>query len=631
MKLYFSMFRTVKKRSARSNNGAQQYNRNNAHVRGHKKPNAISRKRKKKLSMIDANLLYIISFLGFIVSVFISWFVKLHIANPGEAFRRYLQYPLLFPSRGIGLTRFEALALVSFLSANGLIIFLPSFFPGWREVQRRAAMAALVNLVPLSMGGRSVIIDILNMPESWKKTLHIFSGSIVVVECLLHTIITVSLNPKPGQLTTSGWAASGILLAGTLSAMPPVRRRFGKWFMTVHRALFIGFMSTLLWHILRIGSQRARVLAWVSISIWSSTTSFRIFRIWRYSVVAEIVRNTETSDATMCEVRLERAVKIHPGAYFYIYFPDGVLTSCGLFRFNYTRSFTAMAMWHPTEETRLVTSISFLLSRHCGQASTVARLGEGKTILLDGPYGQDLRLQDQETVVLVAKGVGIAAILPLALDLGIRKHHDNCIRDGIQGLRDRLRALESSSNATESAIRQEDVSKEISDLQTIKLFRDTTKKVVLLWSLERNSNMDWVQRELQQLQELDEQHRVGFDPFKISKYWMCLNPNGRRSFDSTIISMLKQERATLPGRMTVVVSGDEAFRRLVRNGVVDGAGVELIHYHEAAYQPWTRGQRPRYPVQRVQNNTVALQDIRSVTTPKRAYSVASMTSIYSSK
>lgn len=299
-------------------------------------------------------------------------------------------------------------------------------------------------------------------------------------------------------------------MAAALVALPFLRQGLGKWFMAVHRAAFLAFVSTLLWHVLHLGSNRTKILVWVSVAVWGTTTAFRILRIWRYSVVAEIVRTTETSDATLCEVRLERAIQLHPGGYFYIYFTDNTVPLLGLFRFNYLRSFTAMAVWHPTEESRLVSSISFLLSRHCGQASAVARLSEGTTVLLDGPYGQDLRLQTQENVVLVAKGTGIAGILPLALDLGVRKHHDSCIRERIRGLRDRLRALKASStttsNATANSAQQQEVSSEISELSQIKLFRDTTKKVILLWSLEKNSNMDWVQRELQQLQELDAEH-----------------------------------------------------------------------------------------------------------------------------
>lgn len=86
---------------------------------------------------------------------------------------------------------------MGFLSSNLIIILLPSFFPGWREVQRHAAITALVNLVPLSISGRSIIIDVLNMPEGWKRILYTFAGSIVVLEGIAHSIIAVSLNPKP--------------------------------------------------------------------------------------------------------------------------------------------------------------------------------------------------------------------------------------------------------------------------------------------------------------------------------------------------------------------------------------------------------------------------------------------------
>lgn len=105
--------------------------------------------------------------------------------------------------------------------------------------------------------------------------------------------------------------------------------------------------------------------------------------------------------------------------------------------------------------------------------------------------------------MLVAKGISIAGILPLALDLGTKRHYDNGIRDKIQLLRNKMQGQKATADSRGS--QQEDTAK-LSNLQQMKLFRDSTKKVILFWSLERNSNMDWVQKELEQLQALDTQN-----------------------------------------------------------------------------------------------------------------------------
>ena len=157
---------------------------------------------------MDSIILYLISLFGLITTLLVFWLVKLHVANPRAAFARHLEYPLLFRTGRFGLTRLHALIFVLFLSANVVLILFPSFFPGWREVQRRAALAAIVNFVPLSMGGRGVVIDALNMPVSWKKYFHLFVGVITVMEGTAHSVIAIALKPKPGQLTTSGLAVS---------------------------------------------------------------------------------------------------------------------------------------------------------------------------------------------------------------------------------------------------------------------------------------------------------------------------------------------------------------------------------------------------------------------------------------
>ena len=77
-------------------------------------------------------------------------------------------------------------------------------------------MAALVNIVPLFMGSRAPIIDALHIPQSWHRRLHAFLGILVALEAISHTIIAVSLRPKRGELTLSGWV---------------VRNRIAVWYV----------------------------------------------------------------------------------------------------------------------------------------------------------------------------------------------------------------------------------------------------------------------------------------------------------------------------------------------------------------------------------------------------------------
>ncbi|KAK8144155.1 hypothetical protein G3M48_006241 [Beauveria asiatica] len=581
---------------------------------------------------MDANLLYIISFLGFIVSFILLWAVKLYIANPRASFVKHILYPLAVPR--LGTTRMDVLVFVIILSSNLIVVLLPAFFPGWREIQKRAALSALVNIVPLSFGGRDVLIDALNMPRRWHRSLHIIVGIIVAFEAASHGTIAIVLRPRSGQLAKSGYIASGLLGGVVLLAVPFTRRCFGRWFLLAHRTTYLGSMAALLWHVLQSASSRGRLLLWLSVSLWLSTSLFRVVRVSLYSTAAEIERLSETTDALLCTVRLTRAVKLRPGCHFYLYFPQNFYALLGFSKYNLLQSFTVMALWHPTEEPRLVSSVSFLLSRHGHHATAISKLGEGSCVLLDGPYGQDLALERQENVILVAKGMGIAGVLHVALDLAIRRFHDNSVKDRIEELKKLTRGTLDSAQSSHHR-------REISELRQIKLFRDVTKKVIIFWSLEKNSQMDWVRKQMNELQGLDlhnrlivvccgyDKPRVGFEPFPTSAYWMCLDPNGGMPFDQFIVSKIKEERCRLPGRMAVVVCGGSKFKRLIRGAVLECLGEELVRYVESAYQPRELAGPEAMHVGR--SGAAQLREIPTISRPRKTYSVASASSLYSNK
>lgn len=179
-------------------------------------------------------------------------------------------------------------------------------------------------------------------------------------------------------------------------------------------------------------------------------------------------------------------------------------------KYNLLHSFTAVPCWHdPYDASRSVSSLTFLLSRHGSHGSAISRLRGGQSILLDGPYGQELGLQKFQNLILAAKGMGIAAILPLALSLALRRNYDNQIRDKIQSLSKmdhQLRKQQDRVSGEQKDLltqKRKDVAVERLNLSQECLNRDPVKKIILFWSLEANSQMEWVQKQLKSLQELD--------------------------------------------------------------------------------------------------------------------------------
>ena len=293
-------------------------------------------------------------------------------------------------------------------------------------------------------------------------------------------------------------------------ASPPVKRALGKWFLWTHRAISLGAISLLLRHVLTATSQQARILIASSCGFWVATTAFRLLKVLYYRRIGDVIEVLGTADTVQLEVRLRQPVRLHAGAYFYVFFPFTWYPLRNTIRYNFLHSVTAIAFWHGAyDESRRVTSLRFLLSRHGSHGAAISRLREGQSILLDGPYGQNLKLEDIQNVILSAKGMGIVGILPLALDLALRRKHDDGIRGRVQQisaedmqLHGRLQATSGEERESLSHRRQA-LAEERTSLSKEYLHRDSVKKVIIFWSLESNSQMEWVQKQLETLQKLD--------------------------------------------------------------------------------------------------------------------------------
>ncbi|EFY96526.1 ferredoxin reductase (FNR) [Metarhizium robertsii] len=143
-------------------------------------------------------------------------------------------------------------------------------------------------------------------------------------------------------------------------------------------------------------------------------------------------------------------------------------------RYNFLHSFTAIAQYNsPADKSGQVSTVSFLLSRHGNHETAISMLHEGSLLFLDGPYGQEVDLAKDDILILAAKGMGIAGVLPMVTDLALRRDHDNRIRERIQDLTERLRTEEC------------------------------------------NSQMEWVEKQLKWLQEMDPQNHRNYSWFGV--------------------------------------------------------------------------------------------------------------------
>ena len=104
-------------------------------------------------------------------------------------------------------------------------------------------------------------------------------------------------------------------------------------------------------------------------------------------------------------------------------------------------------------------NLTFLIEPRDGITARLEEENILRDLFIDGPYGQDLRLERYETVLLIAKGIGIAGVLSYAKQLIWWK-----------------------SNIAQQR-------------------RVTTRKLDLYWELDSNDQERWVGSYLKQLQE----------------------------------------------------------------------------------------------------------------------------------
>lgn len=287
-------------------------------------------------------------------------------------------------------------------------------------------------------------------------------------------------------------------------SMSVIKRLFGRWFLWAHRTVAMGAVGVVLWHIYQTSSTLARALAISSCGFWVATTLFRVLRMVFAGHSGQVLQYSRDMDAVTVSIRLKRAIKVRPGCYFYLYLPSRLM------RYNFLHSVTAMVYWYPPEnDAEEVKEVTFLLSNISYNAATTLRLQEGQFILLDGPYGQDLQLHKQQNLVLAAKGIGIAAILPLALGIAVRRRHDDIHRAKLQKTSYMLEEVVRNKNKLSPNERVPFLQKEKlltqqqEELGKKRLHRDAIKKVDLFWTLEDNSQMAWALNELRALKNLD--------------------------------------------------------------------------------------------------------------------------------
>lgn len=226
--------------------------------------------------------------------------------------------------------------------------------------------------------------------------------------------------------------------------------------------------------------------------------------------------------ARLLDVELSSDTYIYPGAFFYV--------SLG----RWGRGIPLMALrWDEVQDGDAPSAstapfhvdgtythrLTFLLERSTNledrQARSLKTFTQERQFVLGGPYGPNLRLHRFDTVCLVAKGIGIAGVFPHALSLAARKQHD----------RERKHDRRTGSSIKEN------------------FYRDRTRKLNLVWILERNSDYQWMRDSMEHLMNNDPS-QVMYRPLSLSALLtIAAHLQYRGSRDGTQASATSDPRA----------------------------------------------------------------------------------------
>jgi len=120
-----------------------------------------------------------------------------------------------------------------------------------------------------------------------------------------------------------------------------------------------------------------------------------------------IVRDTSHLQSREIVVRSSHRIPTFPGCYFYVYYPSRWGSKSSYFKM-FVDSLPLSLAWISDDR-----ELTFFISRNNG-IPRFAPLNSGDEIILDGPYGRDINPAELDTILLVARGLGIIGILSFA-------------------------------------------------------------------------------------------------------------------------------------------------------------------------------------------------------------------------
>ncbi|KAJ8062059.1 hypothetical protein OCU04_009838 [Sclerotinia nivalis] len=433
------------------------------------------------------------------------------------------------------------------------------------DVISRAGIMASVNLIPLFLGGRTnALANFIGISIHSYYIAHHWIGRVVIIQSLLHVTFVLAAG-QPWTFNSSqisGISAVSALSLLLITSLFFLRRLMFEVFLKIHFLLAFIVVVALLEHVSHLGLTRS-MFPIIALSLWSFNAIMRWGKIIYYNFggvghsltpQADIFHfyddsKTRTVSAIRLTVLLRRPMKINPGQYMYLFLSD-----MGVRRRFQAHPFV-IAWW---DDSLKATKVSFLIEPSNGLTSKLIGRGSLRSVVMDGPYGKDLRLDNFETVILVAKGIGIAGIIPYVRSLTYRRVNKDKNYDSYR------RGL-------------------------------ITRKIDLYWVLEDNCQEDWISDWLVDLQMRDSEKLIlnctCFYPRKMTKPPPIVeDPHWRFVYQQQAIPIIEgfitKQVQRSAGKSKVAVCGTSGFTHILRNIVIQTLKeYKDVEFAEVEYQP----------------------------------------------
>ncbi|KAI0836083.1 hypothetical protein F5Y06DRAFT_274157 [Hypoxylon sp. FL0890] len=496
-------------------------------------------------------------------------------------FRTWLHRHLIYPILISKVTRLQAGLLLIYVSINAMVLVL--FLKNTVELKQRAALVSILNMVPLFLGGRtSPLADLGNISLHTYYYWHVWVGRVAAIQSLLHAGLSLyQPTSKRDSITISGWIIAILLMIILLLSLPFIRKRLFVLYIKLHFLLVLSALVSLIWHVLTQPlSNKAAVFT--AAGLWISSIFYRVLLYLRWGRNARVEESWIVNHATYMKVRFRTAIRPRPGMYFYLYFSGLPL------RYKF-QGFPIMGFFWRIVPGEAVTDEIHFLVQHRDSLANAATGAALRNVHLEGPYGKNYRLETYETVLLIAEGIGITGVLPYALHLAQRRHHD-----------ERFKATHTE------------------------LYRDVTRKVDVLWKLECNEEEEWCHEQLTELMYLDTKKtlvsgRLFYPtngpaklriPNNSAKFWKRYAGYSDKMVDENIDHYIKWNSYS-PGKSVVLVCGSPHFSQRIREFIVKAPQLR-VDFIEPEFTPKTRPRPSSDSVMKSRGAGQTLADLRDM-------------------